>query len=368
MKKIVPLLLVLAVVGGIWFYSTNRQTAGNTTTALSNGAGSATGSSSSSQVPGQAASTPGQTSSGVTNRPQDIDEAEPISDIKPATEAYSSADDALAAVLKAAKDYDDSILEQFTRPGNSCAWCPDFYRSVKDLITAGDTPADQKSYLAEVLAISGRVENVQGLVEAVKSAKTSDEADIFSEALELSVGGDDVTRYLGEQMSSSNETLRESSVAAITNQGSLTAAELLIKHTIERGDPDGYYSLGIGLGEFIPEEEAIPVLQDLMQKHDQYSHLAVKALINSGMDGLRTVFDQLELSTDPEADRRMLKDAIDHVNFEDGLEDYLKQKIETSKQPAAQELAKRILEEYGQEGAEGEETEAPMSTADGEQP
>jgi hypothetical protein len=351
MKKIAPLLLVLAVVGGIWFYSTNRQ--GGT----SPGAPAASDSSKTSSDPLTNGSTTAgnQGSSPIGGAPAtdaSLEDGEAIADIKPASDVFKSAEDALNAVLNAAKDYDDTVLEQFTRPGNDCAWCPEFYKSVKDLILSDKTPADQKSYLAEVMAISGRVENVQSLVEAVKSAKSTDEADIFSEALELSVGGDDVTRFLGDQMSSTNETLRESSVAAITNQGSLSAAELLIKHTAERGDPDGYYSLGIGLGELIPDEEAIPALQDMMQKQDQYSHLAVKALINGGMDGLKTVFDQLELSTDPEASRRMLKDAIDHVNFEDGLEEYLKQKLETSKQPAAQEFAKRILEEYSQ--ADGE--------------
>ena len=359
MKKIAPLLLVLAVVGGIWFYSSNRQSSTSpsapTTTELNNGsAGSANNV---GQTGGSSAIAPQAGAGSATDA--SLEDGEAIVDIKPAAEVFKSAEDALNAVLNAAKDYDDTVLEQFTRPGNNCAWCPEFYKSVKDLILSEKTPADQKSYLAEVMAISGRVENVQSLVEAVKSAKSTDEADIFSEALELSVGGDDVTRFLGDQMSSTNETLRESSVAAITNQGSLSATELLIKHTVERGDPDGYYSLGIGLGELIPEEEAIPALQDMMQKHDQYSHLAVKALINGGMEGLKTVFDQLELSKDPEADRRMLKDAIDHVNFEDGLEEYLKQKIETSKQPAAQEFAKRILEEYSQ--ADGE---ANMSSVD----
>jgi hypothetical protein len=348
MKKLFPLLLVVAVVGGIWFYSSNRQSdpaktvAATTSSTDANTPAASDGESTMQNSTSQQGST-------VANSPQGtLEDGEQVVDIKPAAEVFASSEEALAAVLKAAKDYDDTVLEQFTRPGNNCSWCPDFYKSVKDLILSEETPADQKSYLAEVMAISGRVENVQSLVEAVKSAKTSDAADIFSEALELSVGGDDVTKFLGDQMSSTNETLRESSVAAITNQGSLTAAELLIKHTIERGDPDGYYSLGIGLGEFIPDEEATPALQDLMQRGDQYSHLAAKALINSGMDGLRTVFDQLELSKDPEADRRMLKDAIDHVNFEDGLEEYLKQKLESSKQPVVQEFAKRILDEYSQ--------------------
>lgn len=307
MKKLLPLLLVIAVVGGIWFYSSNRQNGTATNITSNKVTGDASGSAVNTTTTSNQ-SAPLVPSVDVANSTTaGSEDGEQVVDIKPAADAFSSSEDALAAVLKAAKDYDDTVLEQFTRPGNNCAWCPEFYKSVKDMILSADTPADQKSYLAEVMAISGRVENVQSLVEAVKSAKTSDEADIFSEALELSVGGDDVTKFLGDQMSSTNETLRESSVAAITNQGSLTAAELLIKHTVERGDPDGYYSLGIGLGEFIPDEDAIPAFQDLIQRKDQYSHLAVKALINSGMDGLRTVFDQLELSKDPEADRRILK-------------------------------------------------------------
>jgi hypothetical protein len=358
MNKIIPFLLVLGVIAGVWFYSTSRQQSPSTSPTAS-----------SSGVPGSSGVTPppdGASPVGVKSGAQGgsstapatlLEDGEEFPDVKPAADSFQSADEALAAVLKAAKDYDDSVLEQFTKPGEDCTWCPEFYASVKDMILGADTPADQKSYLAEILAISGRVENVQSLVEAVKSAKTSDEGDLFSEALELSVGGDDVTKYLGDQMTSTNETLRESSVAAVTNQGSLTAAELLIKHTTERGDPDGYYSLGIGLGEFIPTEEAVPALQAMVQKRDQYSHLAVKALINSGMDGLRTVFDDLETSKDPEADRRMLKDAIDHVNFEDGLEEYLRKKIEVSKQPVVTEFAKRILDEFSQSGEPGSDAE-----------
>ncbi len=349
MKKLIPLLLVVFVVAGIWLYSSSRRGASiPTSTSSSSPAAKLTEPSGTPSINGSSSSASPSLGTAAQSNSTSVEDGEQIPDVKPAAEVFKSADEALAAVLKAAKDYDDSVLEQFTKPGNDCTWCPEFYRSVKDMILSTDTPQDQKSYLAEIMAISGRVENVQSLVEAVKSAKTSEEGDVFSEALELSVGSDDVTKYLGDQMTSTNETLRESSVAAVTNQGSRVAAELLIKHTTERGDPDGYYSLGIGLGEFIPNEDAVPVLQDMVQKRDQYSHLAVKALINGGMDGLRSVFDALESSKDSEADRRMLKDALDHVNFEDGLEDYAKKKIETTKQPAASEFAKSILDEFSQ--------------------
>jgi len=200
MKKLFPLLLVVAVVGGIWFYSSNRQSdatktvASTTSSADANTTASSTGSSTTQDSMNQQGSTTGNSAQST------LEDGEQVVDIKPAAEAFASSEEALAAVLKAAKDYDDTVLEQFTRPGNNCSWCTEFYKSVKDLILSGDTPADQKSYLAEVMAISGRVENVQSLVEAVKSAKTSDEADIFSEALELSVGIEALTRIASRQL------------------------------------------------------------------------------------------------------------------------------------------------------------------------
>ena len=91
---------------------------------------------------------------------------------------------------------------------------------------------------------------------------------------------DDVVTELSGYVNSNNELLQESAVAAITNQGSKLAAETLYKHTVEKGDADGYYSLGIGLGELIPDDETLPYLNELVSKRDKYSHLAVKALLN----------------------------------------------------------------------------------------
>lgn len=68
-------------------------------------------------------------------------------------------------------------------------------------------------------------------------ARTNEEADIYAEAIELALGDVEITKYLANQMVSPNDTLREASVAAITNQGTLTAVELLSKHVEERGDP-----------------------------------------------------------------------------------------------------------------------------------
>jgi hypothetical protein len=273
-----------------------------------------------------------------------IDE-EGLENIRPAATVYASADQALQAVLKGARDFDDSILEQFTEPGNDCTWCPEFYSLVQENLLNPSTPQDQKSYLAEVLAISGRTDNVQILVDSIKNAASSTDADIYAEALELSLGDDSITRVLGEQLVTTNDTLREASVAAITNQGTLLAAELLQKHVEQRNDPDAYYSVGIGPGEFIPESSALPFVQEQVAKRDQYSPMWAKALINTGVEGVRMLFDQLELSNSPASDSALLKDAIDHVNFEDGIKELTDHVISSSQNSAAIDFAKQIQSE-----------------------
>jgi hypothetical protein len=367
MKKLIPLLIIAIVVGGLWLFASERRGPGTTVATAAATGTPATSAQDVSLALKPVGAAPMNDGNGVpVLQPKGAEGSEQDVELKPASEAFNSSEAALAAVLKGAKEYDDSILEQFTQPGEDCTWCPEFYNSVRDMATNPKTPQDQKSYLAEVLAISGRLENVETLTEAIKNAGSADEADVYASALELAVGKEDITRYLGDQMSATNESLREASVAAVTNQGNRLAVELLLKNTIERGDPDGYYGVGIGIGELIPTEDAMPVLHEMVQKRDEYSHLGVKSLLNGGMEGLRIVFDELENSKDTEADKKLLKDAIDHVNFEDGMEEYLKQKIENSKQSNVVAFAKQIQEEFNQANQEfdqiGESEEEPKMT------
>lgn len=339
MNKLTSILIALGLVAGIYLYSTSgkgpvapepKSDSTTTPAPASVGAGS-----SADNLTGDAL--PPKSNSGEES---DIPE-----DVKSAADSYKSADEALAAILKGAKDYDDATLEQFTQPGPDCTWCPELYNSIRSMLTDPSTTPEQKSYLAEVLAISGRVENVQALLDGISAAKTKEESDVFAEALELTLGGDDVTGLLGQSLGSQNDQVRESSVAAITNQGTRLAAELLIDNTQKRGDPDGYYSNGIGIGEFIPNEEALPLFQEMVQRRDEYSHLGVKALINSGLNGLRIVFDELENTSNPEIARAMTKDAIDHVNFEDGLGDLVNSVIERNRNPESVKFAQSIKKE-----------------------
>lgn len=354
MKKFLPLAILGAIiVVSLWFV--NPTTKPVTTASSSSGAksgetavGSAT-TEGAAPVSGEAGTTGASRANIETAERMLAGDEEEFSeeDIRPAADVYRSSEDALKAVRNGAVDYDDLVLEQFTDLGD-CSWCEEFYKEVHGMLASPETPTDHKSYYAELLAVSGKVENVKSLVEGIKNSPNQETTDIYMEALELTSGKDDVVSFLGNELETAgnNEPLKESLVAALTNQGSRLAADVLYKETVESGSPDGYYSLGIGLGELIPDEDAIPYLQDLMLKKDKYSHLAVKSLLNSGVDGLRLVFDALTNSKDPEFDRQMLKDAVDHVNYEPEIEDYVK-KLAGSPQPVVSEFANQILEDFG---------------------
>jgi hypothetical protein len=347
MKKVLSLLVVIGVIGaGWWFYNNNNAS-------IENGASTTQptfvdSSSGGAPAPETESASQGAPRDTLINSMSNSGAGE-MDEVKPAAEAYANAEDALAAAMKGAKDFDDSILEQFTEPGPDCSWCPAFYKSIQDFVMNPSSPQDQKSYMAEILAISGRAENVQTLVDAIKNAPNANEADLFAEALELTLGKDEVVKVLGEQLSTTNDTLREASVAAITNQGTRQAAEILAKHVQERNDPDAYYSVGIGPGEFIPDEEALPFVQEQVQKRDQYSAAWAKSLVNAGLPGLQSLFEQLENSNNPESDRALIKDILDHVNYEDGIKELADNVIANNKNPAGIELANQIKSEISQQ-------------------
>lgn len=346
MKKVLIIPLVAAIGGGWWWLISQEPQGAPSSERTLSSAGQTVSSpplAKNGSSEEQGASTDQATSSIINNSASEKS-IEVEEQVKPAADAYASADDALAAVIKGSKDFDDSILEQFTEPGEDCSWCGQFYSSVRDLVTNINTPQDQKSYLAEILAISGRLDNVQTLAESIKNASSPTEADIYAEALELTLGKDDVTRYLGDQMSATNDTLREAAVSAVTNQGTRLAAEMLMKHVQERGDADAYYSQGTGPGEFVPDEEALPLVQEYVQRRDAYSPGWAKSLLNAGLPGLRILFEQLENSNNPESDKAITKDAMDHVNFEDGIKELTDSVIASSRNPEALALARNIQE------------------------
>src|SRR5690606_7818650 len=77
-------------------------------------------------------------------------------DVRPAIEIYKNADEALQAVKNASKNYDAIVLEQFAAMSANCAWCEPFYVQLSELMVSPDRSQDERSYYAEVLAMSGR--------------------------------------------------------------------------------------------------------------------------------------------------------------------------------------------------------------------
>jgi len=354
MKKIFIVVLLLGVGVAAWTLSKSggQQPAPQQTQVASNTEDSNTPQDSENSSPINRNEFLG---SGDRDENSDLTDESIEEEARPAYEVYKSSDDALDALKKGALDYDDLVLEQFTDLGPDCQWCDSLYGEVRKLVTASDTTPEQRSYFAEVLAISGRIENVETLVDQIKSAKGED-ADIYAEALELTVGKDDVVKFLTTQLDTDNQTLKEASVAAITNQGSALAVAALFKHVVERGDPDGYYAQGIGPGEQIPEEAALPELQDYVLKRDAYSHLAAKAMLNNGVSGLKRFFDILENSNNPNFDMQMINGLADHVPYEEAAEEFLKEKAATAHNPAAKALAEKALADFNQDSGESEDS------------
>ncbi len=253
------------------------------------------------------------------------EESEEEIDVRPAVDVYKSADDALAAIKKAASKYDDVVLEQFYMLGN-CSWCNKFYSDVKALMLDKSLGTNERTYYAEILSTTGKKENIQALVEATLGTSDATEKDMFSEALELSNLSNESLKYLADEYSNSTDVdLKEAIVGAISGQGTKESIEILYNLTTENGDADGFYSDGIGLGEVVPENSAYPFLEDVVTKRDKYAHLAVKALLNGGMDGTKLVMDILGNTKDSAADIKIfdLEKAADHVLYDDSTAEYL---------------------------------------------
>lgn len=357
MKKVLPLILLIIVVIAAYCYIHNSKTETNTLTSevVSSTTTQQAEESTVQALPANpVVNSDGETAAGDDEEEEDEDEDEEEEEVQPATELYQTAAEAFDAILKGSTTYDDQVFEQFVGIGN-CSWCNELYTQLKQAMLDPESSDDQKSYFAEVLAISGEPSNIETIVNAIKEAPDPDSADLYAGALEVTIGDDDTVKYLQTQLDTDNSKLHDSVLAAITNHGSPLAIQTIYDETVKNGDPDGFYSLGIGLGEVVPDEQSIPLLTELANRRDDYSHLAIKALLNSGIDGLRVVIDTLNASTDPEGDKKLLKDAVDHVSLEDETEAYARELIKTSSNPLVLNFANQILEEFEVEEEEEEE-------------
>lgn len=342
MKKVLALLIVVALAG-IWLlYGPKLESVTTTPQAASSSASKKTeaAATNTSQTEAKGSTTTANAAKEAT----DEDASFSFDQIVAANEKYESANAALVALKKGAVDYDDWILQEFVELGN-CAWCDDLYALVKTQI-AENKDYDEVGYFAEVLAISNKLENVQTLVAEIEKATDEDKKDVLAEGLELAIGDDNIVNYLAGYTGHEDELLQEAAIAALSNQGSHLAAKYLYDLAVQNKNPDGFYELGIGLGEMIPDDEAFSFLQEAAMKRDEYSHLAVKALVNSGLPGLAIVVDVMTTSTNPDLEKHMLNDAFDHVAYDEETENYLKKLVGKTKVEHIKVWAEKLLKEF----------------------
>ena len=361
MKKILPILVILLAAVGIGYNFINKEHTSDTTTGSANNFPTVNPASNANGGMGEIPATP---DSDVKLEGSDGDSSGVIDEVKPAAVAYKNAEEALAAIKKGAADYDDTILEQFTNPGEDCTFCTQVYADLKDLLSSTSARNEEKSFYAEILAISGRVDNVKTLVEGYKNGASTESRELYGAALELTTGKDDVVKYLGTELATDNPELKESIVAAMTNQGSSLAFDTLFKSIVSSKNVDGFYSMGVGPAEMILNEEGLAKAQEYAQKRDEYAPLAVKAMLNSGLPGIKSVIDIISASNDQAANDKLLANAVDHVGYDENVEKYFKEKANDSN-PSVRKFAEAVLKDYAtQEEAVDQEPvvdEAPMS-------
>jgi hypothetical protein len=359
MKKGIILALVVGLLVGVAAWLSSRPdnvaipTANNTTNStakseVSNSTATDSGSTTASKTESTSAQASNQN---ATNTKTLEDEEEYLEEVKPATEVYANATEALEAVKNGAQRYDDLVLEQFVGL-KDCAWCPEFFDGVKELMLAQSSDNDLKSYSAEILALSGSVDNVNSLFDALDKAEEGDAGNLYAEAIELAYGDDQLVTYLNDKLSSDNKTVKEAALAAMTNHDSPSAIDAMYKATTASNDPDGFYSQGLGLGEMIPSEESLTPLTDIAKKNDQYSHLAIKSLLNYGVDGLKIV-QTVVSDLDDASVSKLLENAVDHVSFDGDV----KQMAQTGSQSAKTDSEKKFWAAVLEEIKLGEEDE-----------
>lgn len=149
MKKIIPVILIVVIAGGVFLFI-NQSTSVSPTTnnqGATTESGNKTGTDVVASTDGTGSVNVGTTTGGgstATKDPAKVDEDGEEQD-KPAAEAYKSAEEAMKAIKNGAVDYDDRILEQFTFVGEDCTWCDAVYSQVKSmLLFPRDPPRPEK--------------------------------------------------------------------------------------------------------------------------------------------------------------------------------------------------------------------------------
>ncbi|MCB0310580.1 MAG: hypothetical protein KDD42_05065 [Bdellovibrionales bacterium] len=245
----------------------------------------------------------------------------------------------------------EKTLARLKEIGADCEWCGEFYSKVEEKASSPKLSRDEKGFFAKALAQSGRPESVSKVIEMAQTADPQDttlytrplkDAPLTPELIE------EIDQTLDDENVQKNGPLSEALVSALTRDGSLFSIQTLYNNAIETENPDGYYRIGIGLGELTPDSDpnALAFLADAAAKGDEYSHLALKALINQGKQGLEMALDVLE-NTDPAVlHPSVLRNAVSHVDTTDSdALAYIQQK-RSSSNPLVSEFAKEVIKEH----------------------
>ncbi len=336
-KFLIPTLF-LAILLGVWFINSESPKKSTTTQVSSDEEANTVSDGSSPQL----------TAGGQT-------EAAPETEYtyKPASQRYQNAEQALEAIRKAAIDYDDMVIDEFSDL-KDCEWCEELYASLSTMLNDKSLGIDERAFYAEIMAVSGNLDNLRYLATLVENATAVEDKEMLGEALEMASGGDETVKLLTDFLGSSNATLRESVVSAISNQGTRLSAETLYNDLVSGGGAKAdYYSMGIGLAEMVPDQDAIHYLHELLNQRAPKSDQVVKALINSGIEGLTAVFDSLSSEQNETTGRELLKDAIDHVITEEAVVGLLTKASQDERYPQfLKDFANQALKEAQSEDIE----------------
>lgn len=265
------------------------------------------------------------------------------------SEAPATAEKAFNLLSQAAKNNDKSLLDEIGKLDPNCAFCDEFYKRSRQQLTSSELRSDERAIFASALARSGRSDNISQVVDLMESAgqhpELQDSPSVYANALDETTLEAPVIDDISEGLNSENRYYREAIVSLLTQQGTKDAAERLYQHITEQGVKDGYYNSGMGIGKMYPQPDAIPYLEELARQRDQYSRLAIDALLNSGREGLDRVIALLGDSKDYQSDKSLLKNAVDHISRDPETLAYLKTLSKTAKQQAMREVAQQVLAE-----------------------
>lgn len=262
-------------------------------------------------------------------------------------EARKAAKRALQLLIQAAEKDDKNFLKEISKAGSKCYGCDPFYKEVKSLLSAQDIPNSLKWFLSDALVRSGVAENQQIVAdraaEAAKHPESGESSTVFSDAMADAPLASSVVDSVSSNLDSPNPYVRDMALTVLTRDGTLQSAQKLYEFTVQQKNSDGFYLENMGLGRMKPEPETLPFLEGLVRQQDQYSHLAVKALLNYGIDGIKRVASILS-EVGSGADKSLMVYAVNHVNRDPATISYLRT-LAGSGSPEMRQLANAVIKE-----------------------